>query len=472
MRDSLTKVFGRFKRLEYIYATIALVFGSLFILIIPPGWSPDEPQHYWRSQSLSHGNIFADKYVGPSQTYAGGPLTENARDFINSYGGTADSSWPNLTLDFPMTNNEGVFVHETDSGDKAAVVFSATSKNTPFVYLPYVIAMWIGNTFGMPLLASFIFAKFLGLFTLIAAFFFAIRIIPKGKWLVLTLGLLPTTIVQSAAITADTMTLAVCILFIAVTIREALSTKPITKTSYGILFALIVAMGLVKPSYLPLAGLLLIIPIMRKPYRKPRVLIPIGLIAAACAIPGLLWLRSVLGIPDYYSGNVMPTEQIKHIIDSPFGFIGVMFATYFGDAQQIIHRGFFGSFIWDTVQLPLIFNFFGVVAITLSLLVAASTENIRAQLSRMSKVVTWLIFIVLSALITYALYIYYTPVGDQSADGIQGRYFLPFALLPLLALHTPLIPLKKSLRPKIVIISLLVALLVASLVVITQRIYG
>jgi uncharacterized membrane protein len=471
MRDSIKKTFGRFRQLEYLYALIALIFGLIFIAIIPPGWSPDEPQHYWRSQSLSHGNVFADRYAGSESSYAGGPLSQNAKDFINSYGGTADPAWPNTKLNFPMTQNPNVFVGHTDSGETVPVIFSATSKNTPFVYLPYIIAMWIGNAIGLPLLASFIFAKILGLLTLIVAFFFAIRIIPKGKWLVFTLGLLPTTIVQATAITADVMTLSVCILFTALVVREALSKKPISRNTYAILLALIAGIGLVKASYLPIAGLLVIIPIMRKEYRKPKLLLIIGSLVIACAIPGLLWLRSVLSIPDYYPGNVSPSDQLHGILQAPWNFVSVIFATYLSDAQQIIHRGFFGSFIWDTVQLPLVFNFAGIVALTLSALVVSVRENVKISLSVMSKIVMWSIFALLSVTITYALYIYYTSVGAASAKGIQGRYFLPFALLPLLSVHSSLIPLRQSFRVKLVIIGLLVSMLIAAVAVIIERIY-
>ena len=471
MQKILKKIPSKYRKLEYLYAVIAIVFGGIFISIIPPGWSPDEPQHYWRSQSLSHGNVFADKFTSGESTYAGGPLTVNARDFINSYGGTADPEWPKTKLDYPMTKNEGVSVGQRDNGETAMVVFSATSKNTPFVYLPYVIAMWIGNTLGLPLLASFTFAKILGLLTLVVAFFFAIRIIPKGKWLVFTLGLLPTTIVQATAITADVMTLAVTILFTAVVVREALSKKPITKLSFAAMFALIAGIGLVKASYLPIAALLLIIPMMRKEYRKPKILIIVGSLAVASALPGLLWLTSVLGIPDYYPGNVSPSEQAAGVIQAPWNFLGVMAATYLSDAQQIIHRGFFGSFIWDTVQLPLIFNFAGIVAITLSALIASSREKVAYAFSTSSKWLMWGIFTLLSATITYALYIYYTSVGEASSKGIQGRYFLPFALLPLLSIHNALIPTKQSLKVKLIIISLLLSMLIAAVVVIYQRIY-
>lgn len=471
-RHFIKDIMGVRFQLEYIYAITAAIFGIIFIAIIPPGWSPDEPQHYWRVQSLAHGNMVADVYHNSDgSTYGGGPLSENTHKFIESYGGTGDPNWKNLRLHFPMANNPGALVHEKESEGQVPVVFSATSKNTPFVYMPYVIGSWIGNTIGLPLLATFLFAKVFGLFTLIGAFFYAIRIIPKGKWLVFTLGLLPTTIVQSAAITADTMTLAACVLFTAVVMREAFAKTRITRWSYAIIFALIVAIGLVKPTYLAITGLLAIIPIMRKEYRSIKLLVGFAFLVLICALPGILWVKTALTIPDYYPSNVVPPEQIHHLITHPLKFAEVLSSTYFSDAQQIIYRGFFGSFIWDTVQLPLVFNFAGVLVFILALLVESPREKTKIALPRYAKVVMWVIFVLLTALITYALYVYYSPVGDSSAKGIQGRYFLPFALLPLLALSRPLPPAGKQLTFKATIYTLLCVMLVASVCVIVGRIY-
>jgi uncharacterized membrane protein len=463
---------ARFRKLEYLYGVTSLIFGLVFIAIIPPGWSPDEPQHYLRVQSLAHGNVFADIYHGEGNAmYGGGPLSENTDKFIYSYGGTGSPNWKELRLHFPMTNNPGVFTDQKETSVQTPVVFSATSKNTPFVYLPYVIATWIGNSIGLPLLATFLLAKIFGLVTLTVAFFYAIRLAPKGKWLIFTIGLLPTTIVQSAAITADTMTLGACVLFIAFVMREAFSKTPISRWSYAILFSLVMAIGLVKASYLPITALLIIIPMLRKEYRSIKLFGILSVILVICALPGLLWVKTALTIPDYYPGNVIPSEQAHHIITHPQDFIAVLLSTYFSDDQQLIHRGFFGSFIWDTTQLPLVFNFAGIAALLLALFITSPREKIRSSFTRSTKLIMWSIFLLLSALITYALYIYYTPVGGTSANGIQGRYFLPFALLPLLAIASPIIPAAKQLWPKTIIYGLLFVMLLSSILVISERVY-
>ena len=47
-KNILERIPTKFHKLEFLYVAIAIFFGVIFILIIPPGWNPDETQHYCR----------------------------------------------------------------------------------------------------------------------------------------------------------------------------------------------------------------------------------------------------------------------------------------------------------------------------------------------------------------------------------------------------------------------------------------
>lgn len=460
----------RFWKLEYAYLFIALLFGFIFIALIPPGWNPDEHQHYWRTQSVAHGNFVSTPFPGPGDvTYTGSKMSDTTAQFISSYRAMED--WPNLRLNFPMTANDGAIARANSSGPLVDVNFPATSKNTPFVYLPQSLAFFITNSLGVSLLIGFVLAKLFGLAVHTFAFFMAIKYSPKGKWIFFTIGLLPMTVVQSVALGADVMTTALCVLFTALILKIALADRLVSKRHFILLFILIAGLSLVKIAYLPLVLLALLIPLVNKHYKSWKFILRSAATAILCILPGVIWYLSVADIPDNYSNTLINgPEQLQYLKDNPIRFIGVIIATYLSDAHALtIWRGLFGSFIWDTAQLPIFFNFLGAVILGLSLFMYHKGED-KKQLPISAKLMLWGVFLILLTAITIALYMYYTSVGAASALGIQGRYFLPLLPLAMIAIATK--DKIKSFNVQIFIALSLVAMLVSAVIVVWGRIYA
>jgi len=460
----------KFKKIEYLYAFTALFFGFIFILIVPPGWNPDEPQHYWRAQQIAHGQILSNTFDGPNDIiYTGGPLLPDEAYFILSYKAYDGITDYSLRLNFPMWKNDGVLKHAATQVELVDVAFPGSAHYSPLAYAPQAAGLWIANHLNLPLLVGFFLAKTLGLILQVTALFFAIRLIPRGKWILLIIGLLPITVAQSVSFGGDVITNSVAILFIAATLKIAYDTKKVTRWHIASLAALVGSLGLVKPSYLPLALLVLIIPMLQKKFRTIPSLLKHAGIFILVSIPGLLWLKITSSIQDNYSHGVDAVAQKHYVLQQPLDFISALFNTYFTDAQPKLYKTLLGNFVWDTAPLPLVFMFIAVILIVLSIFLSSPREK-NTTITPIVKTLFLGISVLLIALISYALYIYYTPLKGTSILGIQSRYFIPFLPLILLALHNPMSQTKQK-GTKLVVILLLLASLVATITVLMGRIY-
>lgn len=461
---------GEYRKLEYVYVAIALFFGFIFICIIPPGWNPDETQHYWRAQQVAHGDLMPKEFDGENGLkYTGGTLPEDEAWFIGSYkvGEALDDH--SIRLNFPMWNNEGVIRGGSSDSPDVTIPFSGSARYSPFVYLPQSIALAISGVLGLPLLLGFFLAKFAGLLFQIAATAYSIKITPKGKWIFFILGLLPITVVQSSAISADIVTTSISFLFIATVLNLALSKKTVTNKHILLLSGFVAALGLVKPAYLPLAAILLLIPINHKSFRNWKNLLKIAIPTAIAALPGIIWLLATSFIQDNYSHGVSPDAQKQFIADNPLGFLGALLNTYLTDAQPKLYRTLLGNFIWDSAPMPFIFMIITAITIAVSTLLTSARE-IKQKLSALTKTTMLATSALLIVAISIGLYIYYTPPGDTSILGLQSRYFIPFMPLILMPFMIA-IPYRNQKVLKKITICLLLACLFVAIIVLMNRIY-
>lgn len=472
MLNAIKKFFstGEFRKLEYAYIAIALFFGFIFICLIPPGWNPDETQHYKRAQQVAHGDMIPQEFVGQNELmYTGGTLPEDVVWFVESYK-IGDALYdPSIRLNFPMWNNEGVVRGGSLGSDPITVPFSGSARYSPLVYAPQSASLWLTNTLGLPLLIGFFMAKIVGLLFQVTAIAYSIRLAPKGKWIFFVLGLLPVTVIQSSALSADIVTTSVSFVFIALVLKLALSRKTISNKNILVLAGLVAALGLVKPAYLPLALILLLIPIYHKTFRHWKNLLKLAIPMVIAVIPGIIWLSATSFIEDHYSHGVYPELQKQFVIENPLSFLHAFFNTYLTDAQPKLYRTLLGNFVWDTAPMPFIFMVITAIVIALSPLLTSSREITRklTPLAKSTMLATALLLIVA---ISGALYLYYTPPEQNSILGIQSRYFIPFLPLILLPMMAN-IPYKYQAGLKKAVVSLLLICLVVAIIVILNRIY-
>jgi uncharacterized membrane protein len=280
---------------------------------------------------------------------------------------------------------------------------------------------------------------------------------------------MPETISQSAAFSADGMTIASVVLMTAYILKLSFQKSSPTWKQLSVALLLCVVVCLVKPLYVPVLGLLVLLPVFNKQFRQQKShLLSLAAIALCSLVAFLLWLHSINFIKTEHSG-FNPTANyyvMKAFVEHrPITFLHTMYHTYFTNQAQInnLFNTFFGAYRENNVALPTIFALATTVVLVLSVLVSSPRDSKlnydRLQI-RIFRSIALLIFVTFWLLVSLVMYVTYTDVYSTSIVGVQGRYFIPILPLFLLIFYGTKIQNDKSI--KIGMVACILVILVAS----------
>ena len=297
-----------------------------------------------------------------------------------------------------------------------------------------MLAVWILRELGASIPVIFFGGRLAGLAAYLALVFLAIRIAPRGKVVLLVVGAMPMALQSAASYTADTMTLALALLTVALTLRCSADSK--AGWWFGGLSAVVVGLALTKPTYVLLATLLLLVPnanlstsALHASLAKAGVLLLV-----ACAA-GLWYFatRHITLAPYFPPGRIVPHEQLSYIFHHPFGYAKVLARTQTLGSSQYIFPSFVSAVSMSNIALPPV----EIVIFAFLLLAGAyQTEVGSSLLVRGRQLIAAWWPVALSAIVAVAiftaLWVEWTPVGSRTIYGIQGRYLLPIAAVPVM----------------------------------------
>ncbi|MDR3152052.1 MAG: DUF2142 domain-containing protein [Bifidobacteriaceae bacterium] len=453
-----------------IFLILSLLFGSLFIIFTPPGFNDDEPTHYIRVQQIANGQIFNDLKpypVGVDDTRSDqnrligyGPIDINANNFINSFKFGQSYTMPfDKNLMLPQKYHSQAVLDIT-SGQ--------ATPNSPLTYAPLVAGTLIGKFFGLSLLNEFMLAKFLQLILCSCLIFLAIKIIPRGRWVLLAISILPMTLIQLTAYSHDGLTYSIAVILFAWVYKIIYYQEQITLKNAAILSSLTIALGCMKMTYLPVAALVLIIGFVNKNWHNIKSwLINISSILVSSFICLYLISKTDKANPDITITDVpvSPELQKEAILHNPIRFFkaitnSIFFQsynysapnsdTYLHSRQQLTA---FGAILSERVLLQPWFMLASIIGIILAIIITISKNNnnsffdssiisssnnfensyINKFVAKKSKLfiyARYLIPAICLALIYISLYLSISVPGETYVWGAQTRYWLPF--LPLL----------------------------------------
>ena len=205
--------------------------------------------------------------------------------------------------------------------------------------------------------------------------------------------------------------------------------------------ALTIAISLTKFAYLPLAALVLLIPASRLGgtgrYRAAMAALLAVNVAALAAWGSQTGGLDTVVRPD---SRISPRGQVNYLTAHPAALITVPARTFFHDGMFVL-KSFVGRLGSVDIPLPV-----WLIAGYLATMIAACRPSVvdpPPRLSRLAAVV--LVVTILSvAAIGFLNYIYWTPVGSPTVDGLQGRYLIPLAPAVLLLIRGLLWRLPRS----------------------------
>ena len=393
--------------LEKRFLLLAIIVGILFIIILPPGQSPDDVIHLRRAYSLSEGAIMPDLVDGK-----------------------AFASIPEETKNLPTMPSNIVYTKIVDnisvnSGEKTEQTYTAAALYNFVCYLPQTVAIWIGKLFNFSIIGMSYLIEIINFIIWIILSYYAIKIIPKFKSIIVFISLLPITIQEATSLSPDALTIGLSIFLVSFVLYLMNNAKGIIrKKELTIMYLIAILIGLCKIVYLPLILLYTAIPVEKFGSKKRKWLHLLAIFIIVSVI-NISWLLLSSKFLIEYNQGVDAKLQLKGIIGDPIGYFNVLFNTlnvYLNTWLDSMLGMNLGAL---TFHLPGLVFFF---SLSFMLLLFAQRDE-RIRISNYGKTVFYIVFVLIFGLIVTSLYMQWTPVGYELVEGIQGRYFLPILLL-------------------------------------------
>lgn len=309
------------------FVAIALIFGSLLILVTPPFTGADEEAHFTRAYSITTGHLALHnttqvavpksfrQTIGCFQTKTNQPGTMYRYNYAN-YGINKRLSYT-CAMNLPLKQNDTEKVHTS------AYVYS------PIAYIPQTIAILAGRLLRAPIIIMAYMVRFSVLIEYIVMIALAIKLLPIRRWALTGIALLPTPIMFINNPSGDFILFGAAALMSAIIVRSIhIPRAQLDREQRSLTFGLaaISVIAVLSKGIFPGVCLLLLIPFFGglhyRQYSK------IAILAAAIGV-GLLWQR--LGVSLASSVNpasifAFPKAFVKTMlyrwVDTDFIYMG------------------------------------------------------------------------------------------------------------------------------------------------------
>lgn len=405
------------------FAFVAGLIGFLFICNIGPQAGPDmQDMHYKSSLSVATGQIFKkvdqtsqrQMIEGPERWMMSGTNCGIKNDLVS-----------NLTLQ-PLSRDKLYACQKAGDAklsDEKVVEVGARTQYMLFGWLPQAAGLAMGMSLGLEPVDAQNLGRVLNLLVYITVISMAIILVPRGKWLVAAISVLPTSLFLASSLSSDALNIAWATLFICYVFRLYTQKTRLRKRQLVIVCTLGLGLFLLKVAYVPL--LLLVFALKKQVATRKQQLAIVGGTTLVGVLVYLVWSSNwsaTAALVDVQSNK-------EFILANPLkAMIGVALNTFylFNIPHSIVQTQI------ENAYIALILITFIVAYLYTAK--PAKPKNARDFWDYYGVVVMCLIAAVATIALTYsALLLTWTNTradGFMLIAGFQGRYVLP--LLPLL----------------------------------------
>ncbi len=406
-------------RLEHLFLVIALAWGVAQVFIVPPLQVPDEGDHWFRAWALTDGEFTADPR---GMITLPGSFARTAELYGRLVG---EGVLPESLEGQPGFSGYANLFNGAGSAGRITVG-SRVAAYSPVGYLPQAFGIGLGRVIGATPLTCFYLARLGNLLAAICLLFFAIRLAPFGKALIVLLALMPMTMFQLASVSCDALTISGAMFFTSLLLwasaREALRRAEVAL----VLFAAAALLN-VKPGYEALVLLVFLI----RPAQLGDRLRYVAFVACSVALVvgvALIVLRlTAFDARVQIAGS--PHAQLLFILEHPLSLLGILWSNVqnhlIGWMLQSI-----GALGWSTIGLsPATYL---VVLLGLLGVFFRMREEVGAQPWQRALLAS--VGVAVFVTMAVALYVFLEPLGSTYVS-VHGRYLGPVWLLLLLSVY-------------------------------------
>ena len=423
--------------IEKKYLYIALIFGILFVFIVPPFQSPDEDSHFKKAYQVSKGKLYPEV----KKNVIGNYFPTEMLNYIKTktkYIGNRDKKYKysEMVLDqYTKLNYE----------ERKFTSYSTVSV-TPIAYLVpatgIIFSKICAKIFDLESVNTaymLYFARFFSIIFMSFIMYLSIKITPVFKRTFAVFGLIPMVIFLGSVISYDSLLISLTTLALSIILKITYDDKLKKVPNNYIITLILIGVVLlnVKGLYFLLYILLFLIPVKKVGNIKKMTRIALIIILSILAITLVIKIPFLL-LPKIKTDVNYASKQLDFVIHNPIKYSGILI-------DNIINQRFFQlSSIVGVFGLIDTYNPFVIICFTYIWLIMVSISDgvcDKVKINGKFKIllIIYILFIIIS--VYSAMYINWTPainghkIGEADISGVQGRYFLPI-LLPILLLFS------------------------------------
>jgi hypothetical protein len=423
-----------------LFALYSLFSSSLFVFVVPPFQHPEEVNHFLRASQLASGGLVGKRFVQPSV---------NAPSFVTAGGkidpATVRAAWPFVPMMFRPNVRANAAMWSAPqhwSGARKLWPFPNTVIYPPVFYAPAIAAIGLGRVLDLTVLHTLLLGRALTALAVASIGTLAVAAAEGAAPWVFTVLLLPMSLDIAVSVSQDGLMLACGALAGALLVR-ALSNGGATARFACIGMAVLLSLvAMARPPYLVLASLPLLIGAV--PWRT-RLAASGASVGAVLAWSALAAATDLTNLGAGFGAN--GTAQANYLRQHIFAFPAILWRTLRDEHLQFLQQ-FLGRLGWDDTKLPTAYYAAALAALVLAAaisLTAPSRHRVPAQV-RCAVLAAGL---VAATSVFLSLYLAWTVPGYPTVGGVEGRYFLPIALVGavlVIPVGVPRSPLLQRLR--------------------------
>lgn len=455
-------------RLEQIYPAVGFFLGLLFLFVLPPLSAPDEISHYVSAYQLS-GKILGMPSNAPNGRVLLRPCDVWVEDLDGVYEYEPDeagnlkvvleSSEGSRKLGDPLDQSVYHLIRELapdkqyEPGRAEALEGKMVGSmyppvtTTPVAYAPQALGMALVRAMDWGTLPLLYLGRLCNLVFFVFMTWLAMKRLPFGKEVLFGTALLPMTLHLSSSFSYDVMIMGCMFYFTAVCLDLAYKKEKVEWKDVAVLALVMAAAGPCKMVYAVMMGLCLLIPV-KKFGGWGRWFISAACVAGAWA--GAMYLVNSQVIVSYATETESYVQwagesgySLSLLIHQPVRLIKIFYQTLLWQAQHY-HLTMIGAYLGNldpVLDVPYVL----VVLFTLCLLALALRKPGESLvLTGGKRLWVFAVSAGCAAAVMLSMLIAWTPLSSQVINGVQGRYFLPFLPVLLLALKNDWVVLTKE----------------------------
>lgn len=403
-----------------LFAIIAFVSGSVYIMNIGPFSGPDlHHAHYKAALAFATGQSFVES---DQLNYGRVQYISGSEKYFESGESCVKGQLVAATITNPLLSDDaGDCVRDHDMHLSSDEVTVPAVLQYPFLsYMPQAIGIGVGILTDMEPIDAQTLARYMNLLVYITVVVASIIMIPRGKWFVALLAVLPTSLFLASSLSADSLNIAWNILFVSYILRLYAKDKPLRLGQKVIISVLGLGLFMLKVAYVPILLLILAL--------KPSVI--------RTRDKWLLFLTTALVGTIIYTVWSSNWSSLSSLVDTSTQLSAIFNNLHLAVASILLNIFYLPNILFGQHTMYVVLTLI-ILAMLIGHIVSSKPEKPKGitDATRLYKMqILGAIAAIGSLFLTYAaLLLTWTDLsqyGWLNIQGFQGRYVVP--LLPLL----------------------------------------